>query len=166
MTTKKWTLPSSPNEITPLPWLAPDAIAYLESLLRPDMEVIEFGGGGSTLWFAERVAHVTTHENKPEWLAKLQEIAPPNVKLTKSPVMERGGYDLLFIDGDPVQNRAYWIDAATEIIRRGGYVVLDNANRPEYASSWLRLQSQMKMIHRVQTQGGKYFVTEFYQWQE
>jgi hypothetical protein len=53
------------------PWLSYDAIGYMEERLRPDSVVFEYGSGGSTLWFAERVRRVTSIEHDPDWHARV-----------------------------------------------------------------------------------------------
>ena len=50
-----WFSPSRPNNVKPIPWLPPAAVNYLDQLLSPEMRVLEYGAGGSTLWLAERV---------------------------------------------------------------------------------------------------------------
>jgi len=62
-----WYQPSDPSSIKPRPWLSDDAIAYLESILTPEMHVIEHGSGGSTLWFASRVVTVIAYEHDTDW---------------------------------------------------------------------------------------------------
>ncbi len=53
------------------PWLSYGAIRYLDERLRPDSVVFEYGSGGSTLWFAERVRHVTSIEHDADWHARV-----------------------------------------------------------------------------------------------
>lgn len=53
------------------PWLAPDAIAWLEKNLRPDMRGWEWGSGRSTLWFARRLQHLTSIESDAAWFAQV-----------------------------------------------------------------------------------------------
>lgn len=53
------------------PWLAPDAIAWLEQNLHPDMRGWESGSGRSTLWFAKRLAHLTSIESDAAWFAQV-----------------------------------------------------------------------------------------------
>lgn len=50
-----------------LPWMTFRAIRWLKSYLRPGMSVFEYGAGGSTLFFAERVGSVVSVENDPRW---------------------------------------------------------------------------------------------------
>lgn len=56
-----------------LPWFSYGAIDFLESHLRPDMTVYEYGSGGSTLFFARRTATVVSVENDADWLAAVDE---------------------------------------------------------------------------------------------
>src|ERR1700739_1497880 len=49
------------------PWLTPAAIGLLRSLLRPSDRGAEFGSGRSTLWFARRVAALTSVEHDERW---------------------------------------------------------------------------------------------------
>lgn len=51
----------------PEPWTTLGATRFVEKHFRPDMKLLEFGGGGSTLWWAERVQAVTTIESGPDW---------------------------------------------------------------------------------------------------
>lgn len=64
-----------------LPWFSWGAIRWLERWLQPSFIVHELGGGGSTLWFAERVARVVTLESDERWLARLDGAVPQNVRL-------------------------------------------------------------------------------------
>ncbi len=56
-----------------LAWVTLEAVDYLDQFLQPDHRVFEYGGGGSTLFFLNRVKMVATVENSPEWLKKLEE---------------------------------------------------------------------------------------------
>jgi hypothetical protein len=49
------------------PWFVPEAIHYIENELRPEFRGFEWGCGRSTLWFARRVAHITSIEGRRGW---------------------------------------------------------------------------------------------------
>ena len=53
------------------PWLTKDAIKLLEDLICPNDIGIEFGSGRSTLWFAERLKHLTSVEDNEVWYSKV-----------------------------------------------------------------------------------------------
>jgi hypothetical protein len=55
-----------------IPWLTFEAIDLLDSFLKKEMNVFEYGGGGSTLFFAKRVHQIVTAEHHPEWFADIQ----------------------------------------------------------------------------------------------
>ena len=57
-----------------MPWITFAAITYLKQVLSPDMRVFEYGTGGSTLFFARRVAEVISVEHDPVWYEQLREI--------------------------------------------------------------------------------------------
>lgn len=159
----KWWTPSKSKDVQPFPWLSPDAIKYLESILAPDMDVIEFGGGGSTLWFSNRVASVTTYEPNTDWYMVLGGYDLPNVSLRSEQTWNGNDYgDLLFIDGEPVTFRGAWLDVAHHV--SSTWIVLDNANRPEYVAERERMKEYAELIYTSNgNEGGtKYLVTEFW----
>ena len=49
------------------PWMVYEAIDWLQSYLGPEMQLFEWGSGGSTLFFASRVRSVITVEHDPAW---------------------------------------------------------------------------------------------------
>lgn len=54
------------------PWITFAAIAFLERTLTKDMQVYEYGVGGSTLFFSSRVKEVVSCEHDPGWAAKVR----------------------------------------------------------------------------------------------
>lgn len=56
-----------------LPWITFAAIDFLKATLKPNMKIFEFGSGGSTLFFADRVSEVISVEHNREWYQKVQE---------------------------------------------------------------------------------------------
>jgi len=53
-----------------LPLLAWPAICVLDRFLEHQMNVFEWGSGGSTVFLARRVAHLTSIEHDPVWFQK------------------------------------------------------------------------------------------------
>lgn len=56
-----------------LPWFSYGAIDALNALVRPEWTVVEYGSGGSTLFFASKVARVITAEHDPLWAERVAE---------------------------------------------------------------------------------------------
>ena len=69
----------------PVPWMTYPAIEMLRKTCRPVMKVFEFGSGGSTLWWSERVASVIAVEHDPEWAAEVSARLPPNARVESRP---------------------------------------------------------------------------------
>lgn len=161
-----WWLPSTPDTMTPYPWLHPAAVCYLESLLTKDMTVIEHGCGGSTLWFASRVKQVYCIDDDMDWVEAVMRRYFANV----IPLIGNGDVfnrdkpsDLLFVDGKSV-DRPRWMGLAPEIVKRGGVVILDNAERPAYkeARQELAKHCHPPTVITAWTGTGKMVITEFY----
>jgi precorrin-6B methylase 2 len=119
-----------------------EVIDWLEQTLRPQWRVLETGMGGSTVFFAKRVSHVTSFEHDERWLKRvMREIAARGLerKCTAkyAPRYRTAGilnyslsrFDLCFIDG---RGRVKSMIDALGLIRPGGWLVLDDSNRERY----------------------------------
>lgn len=148
------------------PWIVYEAIEWLESFLTKEMQIFEWGSGGSTVFFAKRVQSVVTIEHDPEWYStmfnQLQQSNIRNVQLLLRPPEEfeagdeaytstdeackelsfRGYaeaidrypdrfFDLVLVDG---RARKACMRHAFIKIRPGGYLLLDDSERPDYQS--------------------------------
>jgi hypothetical protein len=51
----------------PRPWMVPEAVAMVDQNLRPDMTVLEYGGGASTPYWCERAGVLHTVEASHGW---------------------------------------------------------------------------------------------------
>jgi predicted O-methyltransferase YrrM len=138
---------------------------YMETLLTRDSVVIEHGCGGSSLWLAERCKHVTSYDNDPKWINEVKRHAPANLTVLYEiePVNLNMSCDLLFIDGDK-DTRARWLKAARKLAKPGGYVILDNANRPEYKEqrAWLERVAAHHILIDGNPPRHTYACTEFF----
>jgi predicted O-methyltransferase YrrM len=129
------------------PWLTPAAIRLLGTLLRPADRGAEFGSGRSTLWFASRVAALTSVEHDGEWHAavceRLNGLGVSNVHCVHVPEdqpMEHGdssayarvaftfpdaSLDFALVDG---HYRDYSAKFILPKIKPGGLLIIDNVN--------------------------------------
>lgn len=55
-----------------VPWLVFGCIRFLDTWLRKDMQVFEYGSGGSTLYFAERTKRVISIEHDRAWYEQVK----------------------------------------------------------------------------------------------
>jgi len=124
------------------PWWVWGAVDHVKRVLQPDWRVFEWGSGGSTLWFAQRVADVSSMENNPEWYEKTRaELAQyglsanvwlqceENLPDYAAEIEWHAAPDLVSVDG---RNRASCLRYACGTLKPGGYLVLDNSERAEY----------------------------------
>jgi len=74
-------------------------------------------------------------------------------------------FDLMLIAGEPPATRRYWIVNAPDIVSPGGWVMLGNANRPEYWKERAKLKEKAKTVKTFDdnSSGSKFRVMEFYQ---
>ncbi len=164
---KRWVSSFAPGR-DPLradePWVTYPAISWLMRRLDPSMRGFEFGSGGSTLFFARRVGHITAAEHHPGWAQRVRETAAEehlaNVEVIHSPADDESAEDDLYISGhlghrgvsyeryartierfddrslDFVfvdgRSRVACVTHAARKVRRGGYLILDNAERKRY----------------------------------
>ena len=160
-----WWTESTPDNIKPIPWMHPAAVLYLESLLTPDMTVVEHGCGGSTLWFAERVDYVEAYEDSETWADRVNNLNIYNAEVLHTRWIETRvkKCDLLFIDGYG-KDRPEWIRAAHKIVKPGGVVVVDNSERPAYRESLFALSAYCQRPLHITgyTDYGKRVETSFF----
>ncbi|MEJ8476987.1 class I SAM-dependent methyltransferase [Roseibium algae] len=57
--------------VNPKPWFTTKAIDFLEKNVRSDDRVLEFGGGVSSLWWADKTAYTYTVEADAKWGSRL-----------------------------------------------------------------------------------------------
>ena len=124
------------------PWLTPEAMKFLESILTPTSSVLETGAGGSTIWIAKRAGMLVTYEHDRNWYEairrELDRRGIKNVLLFFCPSYPAEGFalddeifDVLLVDG---RGRVRTIETALNAVRRGGWILLDNSERARYDS--------------------------------
>lgn len=130
------------------PWLTPEAIQLLDSMLKPSDIGAEFGSGRSTLWLARRCAYLTSIEHDEAWHATVSatladegithvdyQCHPPD---EPEALGDRSAYaqvaqsigdesiDFALVDG---VYRDYVTLFLLPKIRPGGMLIIDNVNR-------------------------------------
>lgn len=116
-----------------IPWYTLPAIDFLSTVDFSEQTVLEFGGGQSTIWWAERSSSVFSVESNSEWFdyvnSKLKDF--PNVDFflcrdlidyVNKPVGKQ--FDLIIIDGS---NRYSCAQTALKVLKEKGAIILDNS---------------------------------------
>lgn len=130
------------------PWVTRDALALLDQLLQPTDRGLEYGSGGTTGWFAERVELLHSVEGGAPWheatrtdlaargianvdlnLADYEELgygtpAHRDAYVNVRPDLQPGTLDFVFVDGEYRDECAM---RALVLLKPGGLLILDNA---------------------------------------
>ncbi|CAL1239032.1 class I SAM-dependent methyltransferase [Candidatus Methylocalor cossyra] len=141
----------------PIPWYTYPAIEQLSKWDFSESEVFEYGCGNSTRWWAERAKRVVSVESSREWYNKILESStlPDNVQPILSPFEEGDGeaarrayidainafaeFDIIVIDGVTAdKTRLDCARAALNHLKKGGMIILDNADWHPQTSRLLR----------------------------
>ena len=135
------------------PWWPYEIVEYVGRQLPAGSRVLEFGGGGSSLWLADRGASLTVVEHHRGWADELRAVLPPSTDVVHVPASGSGsitsriadGYfddyvavvdrypdaslDLVVVDG---RARVECAMRALPKIKHGGMLLLDDCDRPRY----------------------------------
>lgn len=149
-----------------LPWISFAAIEFLEQRLTGTQTVYEYGGGGSTVFFARRAARVVTIENDEAWVtalrAHLDSQGITNVQVIPVPgrfddpasfgesafarALPEDPADVILIDSwdgvPPYGFRPTLFPRAEQRVRPGGMVIVDDSWRYQQ----LRARSRAKQV--------------------
>jgi len=120
------------------PWLSYGAVIAIEQNLKPTHNVLEFGCGGSTIFFSKRCNTVRSYDGNPGWVEKVRSALPnpSNVSfvcgeheaLVESIRKEPDGYyDWLLSDiGNDYKFRLRVMNESIPKLKKGGYMIVDN----------------------------------------
>ena len=125
----------------------------------PNAKVLEFGSGSSTLWFAKHTKNLVSVEHHPDWFKKIGEllISKSECNTVNLILHERPYYticnqfpdnyfDLILVDG---RNRSGCIKHSIRTLKRGGVLMLDNAERRYYRKA-IKLLRGWKTVRTTQ----------------
>jgi predicted O-methyltransferase YrrM len=132
------------------PWIVPAANGWLRRRIRSDWTILELGSGRSTVWFAHRARRLISFEDNEFWAERtrdrLRETGLENVELRVGPIealtdaiaaLPDSSFDLVVVDflESPKVTRIDLLGAAMKRVKPGGYLLLDDSDRPGYAQA-------------------------------
>lgn len=119
----------------PIPWITYAAIDFLDTVVKPDWNVFEWGSGFSTMWWSTKVKSVLAAEDSLDWQKEVSKGLPPNAKVMfggnvqdyldvyrNAPVDK---FDVVVIDGT---FRADCAKIACDKLAEGGIILFDNSD--------------------------------------
>jgi hypothetical protein len=125
---------------TPIPWYTYPAIHFLKQRNFENKNILEFGGGQSTLWWSTRARSVFTIDENLDWFERLNQKIGKNVSLHHVPVDHETRtvlpikklidanpvkkFDIIVVDGHLRQEATA---LAFDYLAPKGAIILDNA---------------------------------------
>jgi len=129
-------------EGSPLPLLSYPTIHLLDQRLHSGLRLFEYGSGGSTTFFADRVGAVVSVEHDHRWIDELAPTLESNVTMLHRPLDEDGGYaasiddqgefDVVLVDG---RDRLHCLRRAIGAVGETGVIVVDDTERDRYSAA-------------------------------
>lgn len=142
----------------PSPWMNKDAVAYYESIMRPAMRILEWGGGYSTIWLEKfDPAYLVSIEHNKDWADALEPYLTTTDlrKVDTYPQnfvneWEEESFDLIIIDGINRLQCLYWV-LEHNLLAEDGIIVYDDMHRKwsqeDYIDAWEILEDEdFKMV--------------------
>lgn len=157
------------------PWWVPESIPFADDLIQSAWRVLEFGSGGSTIWIADRCDQIISVDDSPIWASRVNAMKRGNVSMKLRPRPYHGicqrlrkeSFDMVVVDG---RDRVACMRAAKPLIRVGGWMVLDNAERDKYKpgsdlfSGWIEVFFMKMIVNKRQIR--RPWKTHFWQRQD
>lgn len=147
------------------PWITQDARKFLQEFCdeRPNAKILEFGMGGSTIWFTKHTNQLTSIEHDLGWFRKVRNYTKklrksPNLIFHKRPYCNLcdkfpdESFDLILIDG---RDRVKCLLKSIRLLKPGGVLMLDNSERHIYKAGILALKNWKRVITK-QTKPDEY----------
>lgn len=124
----------------PVPWMNFSLIELLDRSLSRDLTLFEFGSGYSTIFFTNRVKHVTSVETDKLWFDYITSTAGANLNVKLGRVDIDGAYcrlvrspdttyDVIVVDG---RDRVNCMKQSLHALSDRGVIVLDDSQRSRY----------------------------------
>lgn len=124
------------NNNNPIPWMPYACIDFLDDRLSKNMRVFEYGCGGSTEWFAERVDEVISVEHDNDWANRVDSKSSSNVTVIQrdrgdyvDAIRNQGQFEIIVVDG---LRRPECATTAVEYLTDDGVLIWDDTYRTKY----------------------------------
>lgn len=129
------------KEGEPIPWVTYSFLDFISDKLDKSLDLLEYGAGNSTLWYATRVKSVISIEHDKRWVEEIRRKSQKNVEIIYQELVYDGEYasiqsrlnqkfDIIIVDG---RDRVNCLINSIDAINAEGVVVLDDSEREEYS---------------------------------
>lgn len=140
----------------PIPWYTYPATEYLSQFDYSDKSIFEYGCGFSSLFWAQRARQVISIEDNPAWFEKWQQLTRNNLTFRLETDLDayvhsifdnEKKYDIIAIDG---KRRAACAHAATQALKDGGFIILDDSDRVNNSNEYVDAVHTLKKHNLLQ----------------
>ena len=141
----------------PIPWYTYPAIEYLSQFDYSDKQILEFGCGFSSLFWAKRAKKVTSIEDNLNWFDKWKkEFDEPNLDIRwrdEGEIYEQAAfednikYDVIIVDG---KRGFQCAEAAVKALNKGGMIILDDSDRINTSQEYVKAVEILKNANLLQ----------------
>ena len=141
----------------PIPWYTYPAIEYLSQFDYSDKQILEFGCGFSSLFWAKRAKKVISIEDNLNWFDKWKkEFDEPNLDIRwrdEGEIYEQAAfednikYDVIVVDG---KRRFQCADAAVKVLNKGGMIILDDSDRINTSQEYVKAVEILREANLLQ----------------
>lgn len=142
--------------------------AAIEDILTTETDMIEFGSGNSTPWFACRVRTLVSIEDDPDWYTHVERVLASSGKenvrhelrteenYADVSDIEEASLDFAFVDGT---DRAGCIKAVVPKLKPGAYLYLDNSDKDMTIPDGDLRRAEAALLDAADVRGGsvRYF---------
>ncbi len=138
------------------PWINYSVIQFLHHFINPKMRILEFGAGGSSIFFLNRKVNLFSIEHEDIWINEVKKKVSssnfarwspnlvladginstvPNVDDYLAPLkkISNSSMDIVFVDG---RHRVESIRRSMNLLKDDGVIILDNSDRPQYEDAY------------------------------
>lgn len=141
----------------PIPWYTYPAIEFLSQFDYSDKQILEFGCGYSSLFWAKRAKKVTSIEDNLNWFDKWKkEFDEPNLDIRwrdEGEIYEQAAledeikYDVIIVDG---KRRFQCAEASVKALNKGGMIILDDSDRINTSQEYVKAVEILKKANLLQ----------------
>lgn len=127
------------------PNMSEEVLNFLKSVIKKSDRILEFGSGGSTIWFARHAKSVLSFESQSNWyravVKRLGELNLQNVELRYEPDYVFKGcpdlektFDFILVDTQAwlgikrIESRLICAKTSHKYLKKGGWFLLDDTS--------------------------------------
>jgi len=140
------------------PWYTKSFLDELVTWDLSDKVVFEYGAGASTLWWAKKCKRVFGVESNDEYSEAVnRELGFPAIKFealgdfyVKNVFYCHVEYDIIIIDGEPIEWRDACVQPALDCLKTGGKLIIDNWNQPSVG--WMPSEETQRIVSQYPVQ--------------